>query len=124
MKGISSSPSCGAFVMELFHSRTNAHMQHLRTRSFAAHMALGTYYDKIVDLTDHLVEAYQGRYGLIDYPEVPFKQDSDPITMLKGLRRYIDDNRLGMTPYSELQNIIDEIIGLYLSTLYKLRFLA
>lgn len=123
MKGISQ-PSCAALVMELMHLRTNAHMLHLKTRSYAAHMALGSFYDELVDLVDSFAEAYQGRYGLLNYPDVPFKQEADAIMMLKTTRRYIDDNRLGMVPDSELQNIIDEIVALIDSTLYKLEFLS
>lgn len=117
-------PTCGALMMELMHARTNAHMLHLKTRSYAAHKALGEFYDEIVDLIDSLAEAYQGRYGIINYPDVPFKQEADAILMIKTLRRYIDDNRLGMVPDSELQNILDEIVALMDSTLYKLEFLS
>ncbi len=116
--------SCGALMMELFHVRTNAHMLHLKTRSYAAHMALGSFYDELTDKIDSLAEAYQGRYGIINYPEVPFKQEADAIMMIKTIRRYIDDNRLGMVPDSELQNILDEIVALMDSTLYKLEFLS
>lgn len=111
-------------VMELMHSRTNAHMMHLKTRSYAAHKALNDYYDSIVDLIDSFVEAWQGRYGIMNYPEVPFRAEADAIMMLKTLRTYIDDNRIGMVPDSELQNIIDEIVALIDSTLYKLEFLS
>lgn len=117
-------PTCAAMVLELFHVRTNAHMLHLKTRSYAAHMALGSFYDELTDKIDSLAEAYQGRYGIINYPEVPFKQEADAIMMIKTIRRYIDDNRQGMTPDSELQNIIDEIVALMDSTLYKLEFLS
>jgi hypothetical protein len=97
---------------------------HLGTRSFAAHKALGEFYEEIVGKTDSLAEAYQGRYGLINFPEVPFKREADAVIMLKGLRRYIDDNRMMMVPDSELQNLIDEIVALIDSTLYKLEFLS
>ena len=123
MKGISQ-PTCAAMVLELFHVRTNAHLLHLKTRSYAAHKALGEFYDELVDLVDSFAEAYQGRYGLLNYPDVPFKQEADAIMMIKTVRRYIDDNRIGMVPDSELQNIIDEIVALMDSTLYKLEFLS
>ena len=117
-------PTCAAMVLELFHVRTNAHLLHLKTRSYAAHMALGSFYDELTDLIDSFAEAYQGRYGLLNYPDVPFKQEADAIMMIKTIRRYIDDNRIGMVPDSELQNIIDEIVALMDSTLYKLEFLS
>ncbi len=124
MKGISGAPTCGALILELFHSSTNAHIQHLRTRSYAAHKALGEYYESVLDKADSLAEAYQGRYGLIEFPNLPFKMESDSVMMLKGLRRYIDDNRMAMIQDSELQNLLDEVVALIDSTLYKLEFLS
>lgn len=124
MKGITANPTIAALVMQLFHARTNAHVLHLRTRSYAAHKALNEFYDDIVDLSDDLAESYQGRYGIQDYPELPYKPESDPVMMLRGLRRYIDDNRQAMCQHSEIQNTIDEIVTLLNSTLYKLENLS
>jgi hypothetical protein len=124
MKGISANPTVAALIMQLFHARTNAHVMHLRTRSFSVHKALNEFYDDIVDLTDNLAESYQGRYGIQDYPELPFKPETDPVMMVRGLRRYIDDNRAAMCEHSELQNAIDEIVALLNSTLYKLENLS
>ena len=124
MKGITANPTIAALVMQLFHARTNAHVLHLRTRSYAAHKALNEFYDDLVDLSDDLAESYQGRYGIQDYPELPYKPESDPVMMLRGLRRYIDDNRQAMCQHSEIQNTIDEIVTLLNSTLYKLENLS
>ena len=49
----------------LLHSKTQAHVFHLQTNSFAEHMALAGYYGGIDDLVDGLVESYQGKYGII-----------------------------------------------------------
>ena len=124
MKGISANPTVAALIMQLFHARTNAHVLHLRTRSYAQHVALNEFYEKIVDLSDELAEAYQGRYGIQDYPELPYKAESDAIMMLRGLRRYIDENRMAMCSHSELQNLIDEIVAQLDKTLYKLENLS
>lgn len=124
MKGITASPSMGAFLMELLHARTNAHVLHLRTKSYAHHMALNEFYDEIGDHTDAIAEAYQGRYGIIEYPALPYKPDNDPIMMLRSLRRYVDDTRRMVCSESEIQNLIDEAVALMDSTLYKLENLA
>lgn len=123
-KGISAAPSCESLIMQLLHLVTLTHTQHLRTRSYAHHMALGDFYDELNELTDSLAEAYQGRYGLMDLPEVPYKKETDPIMSIKTMRRYIDDNRMMMVQDSELQNILDEIVALMDKTLYKLEFLS
>jgi hypothetical protein len=124
MKGITAKSTVAALIMQLFHARTNAHVLHLRTRSYAAHKALNEFYDEIVGLTDDLAESYQGRYGIQDYPELPYKQESDAVMMLRSLRRYIDENRMMMCEHSEIQNTIDEIVTLLNTTLYKLENLS
>ena len=115
------------FVGTMFLARDVAHSVHLNTRSFAKHMALQTFYDGIVELADKFAEAYQGRHNLMGpiglmganktNNLIEFLQDS--MSELEGARYEVCDK--SDTP---IQNIIDEIIGLYLSTLYKLRFLA
>ena len=124
MKGITATPTIAGLIVQLFHARTNAHVQHLRTKSYATHVALNEFYDSIVGLADSLAEATQGRYGILEYPELPYKFESDPIMMIRGLRRYVDENRDNMCNHSELQNLIDEIVAQMDSTLYKLENLS
>lgn len=110
----------------LFHSRDVAHREHLRTQSYAQHMALGSFYSDVVDLADSLAEAYQGRYGIIKGIEfVTTKDDGDIISVLEAHLEVIEEMRYSVCEKTEtaLQNIIDEIVSLYLSTLYKLRTL-
>ena len=40
----------------LFLARDLAHREHLRTDSFAQHMALGEFYDEIIDNADAIAE--------------------------------------------------------------------
>jgi hypothetical protein len=113
-------------VSYLFHSRTQAHVFHLQTPSFAAHKALNDYYDEIVELTDGLVESYQGKYGVImNYTNFNLMQyqSCEQIqeyfmalnTTVEMLRQDISD--------SYLQNQVDNVIELIQSTLYKLKYL-
>jgi hypothetical protein len=119
--------SCEKFVGTLFLARDVAHSVHLNTRSFAKHSALNTFYDEIVDLTDKFAEAYQGKYGLIGPIALMSAKKTnnivefleDQVEELMKMRYDVVDKEC--TP---LQNIIDEILGLYYSTLYKLKFLA
>ena len=59
----------------LFLSREVAHREHLNTKSYAQHMALGSFYDTIVDNADSIAEAYQGRHGLIG--KIPMLTETD-----------------------------------------------
>lgn len=110
-------------VMTLFQARTIAHVMHLRTRSYAAHKALNEFYDEVVDVADAFAEAYQGVYGLLEFKPVAIKLPTDSVAFLTGLRGWVDQNRKAVTDRAELQNLIDEIVDLIDSTIYKLRFL-
>ena len=115
--------SAAAFVSVLFHSATVTHFMHLQTKSFAQHMALGEYYDAIVELTDKWAEAYQGCYDIItNYPK-DFHLATDPVKYLTQIKDFVDDIRKDLPSESQLQNIVDEIADQIDSTLYKLRFL-
>ena len=119
--------SCADFVGTLFLARDVAHSVHLNTRSYAKHVALNEFYDSIVDLADKFAEAYQGRHGLIGpITLMNAKKNSDIVEFLKDSLADIEDMRYKVCDKSDtaLQNIIDEIVGQYLSSLYKLRFLA
>ncbi len=115
--------SAAAFVSVLFHSATVTHFMHLQTKSFAQHMALGEYYDAIVELADKWAEAYQGCYDIItNYPK-EFHLATDPVKYLTQIKDFVNDLRKDLPSESQLQNIVDEIADQIDSTLYKLRFL-
>lgn len=115
------------FVGHLFLARDVAHSVHLNTRSFAKHKALGSFYDKVVDLADSFAEAYQGRHGLIGPISLQTaKKNGNIVEFLQDSLDEIESNRYKICEENDsaIQNIIDEIVALYLSTLYKLKFLA
>lgn len=112
-----------AFVLVLLHSGTNAHLLHLQTDSFAKHMALGEYYNEIIELVDNFAEAYQGKYKVITGYEDVYHIDTDPVKYMQGIKKYVEQYRKKLPQDTELQNIVDEIADLINSTLYKLRFL-
>jgi hypothetical protein len=115
------------FVGILFLARDVTHSVHLNTRSFSKHSALASFYDEIVDLADSFAEAYQGRHGLIGpISLMSAKKTTNVVEFLQGQLEEIESARYDVCDKTDsaIQNIIDEIIGLYLSTLYKLRFLT
>ena len=115
------------FVGMMFLARDVAHSVHLNTRSYAKHMALNTFYEEIIGLADDFAEAFQGKHGLIGpISLMSAKKTSNIVEFLQDQLDEIEKARYEVCEKTEtaLQNIIDEIVGLYLSTLYKLRFLA
>jgi hypothetical protein len=113
-------------VEKLFESRQVAHTIHLKTKSYAIHKALNHFYDDITDLTDTLVETYQGQYGLVtDYKiDIP---NINPDEIIVYLEEAAEIFKIGHNSFDEkdthLHNILDEIVGLTYQTLYKLKFL-
>ena len=109
----------------LFFARNVAHIEHLKTKSYAKHKALGHFYDDVIDLADKLAEAYQGDKGLMGeiplYAKLP---DYAIDVFLEKQLKTIYELRKDATDRSAIQNIIDEVVELYLSTLYKLRNLS
>jgi len=111
----------------LFLGRNVAHSVHLNTRSYSKHMALNTFYDEIIDRADAFAEAYQGRHGLIGPISIPAaKKTTNIIEFLQDQLVEIEKGRYDVAAKSDstLQQLLDNIVELYLTTLYKLRFLA
>jgi DNA-binding ferritin-like protein len=118
----------GQLVGTLFLSREVAHRAHLAVTgsgSFAKHSALGEFYPAVGDHGDKITEAYQGRHGLIEIPYLKYDEEDD---IVKCLEKYMDDIeelRYGAVDKKDttIQNLIDDALATYLSTLYKLRHL-
>ena len=119
--------NCADFVGMLFLARDVTHSVHLNTRSYAKHKALQKFYENIIDLADSFAEAYQGRHGLIGPITLhSAKKTANVIEFLQDSLAEIEANRYDVCDKSDssLQQLIDNIVELYLTTLYKLKFLA
>ena len=119
--------TCADFVGTLFLARDVAHSTHLNTRSYAKHKALQKFYNGIVDVTDKFAEAYQGKYGLIGpISLMSAKKTNNIVEFLEGQVDELEEMLYKVVDKycTPIQNIIDEIFGLYYATLYKLKFLA
>jgi hypothetical protein len=115
------------FVGLFFLARDVTHSVHLNTRSYAKHKALQEFYEEIVGLADGFAEAYQGRHGLIGPISLQStKKTSNVVEFLQNQLDEIEAERYNVCTKSDtaLQNLIDGIVELYLSTLYKLKFLS
>ena len=109
----------------LLHSRNQAHVYHLQTESYAEHIALQGYYEGIVPLIDGLVEAYHGNHDLVYFDTVDEIENGASIenvikyfdklyTIVEKLRKEKD------LQDSWIQNDIDTVVSLIMSTKYKL----
>lgn len=114
----------GRLIAILFLSREIAHREHLKTTSYAKHIALNEFYDGIIDIADSIAEAYQGKYGVIDtIPMLDAPAPEDIADVLEKQLALVERLRYTAVDKQQtaIQNLIDEAVALYLSTLYKLR---
>jgi hypothetical protein len=119
--------SCEKFIGMLFLARDVTHSVHLNTRSYSKHKALQKFYENIIDRADTFAEAYQGRHGLIGpIALMSAKKTENVVAFLEDQLAELEAIRYEVCDKDDapLQNLIDGIIELYLSTLYKLKFLA
>lgn len=119
--------NCTQFVSALFHARTQAHIFHLQTKSFARHSALGSFYDGIVDLADRFVEAYQGKYGIIKgyKAQEDFEEgDDNVLSFFQQLEKFVASHQNQIPKDPDLLNIHADMLDLIHTTQYKLKHLS
>jgi hypothetical protein len=118
--------AAGKFIGVLFLSRTVAHQLHLKTDCFSEHSALNTFYEDIVDHADGIAEQWQGEQEeLLDIPTLAAKDATNPLKYMKETLKWIENNRYDAFEKTDtsIQNDIDNVVKLFRSTIYKLRFL-
>jgi len=115
-------------ISTLMASRDQAHIFHWQVNgpsSYSEHKALGKYYDAIPDMLDALVEAYQGKHGILKgfAPAERFDEYSKDgvVKYFKALATYVD--RVYDKLPKEDTNIINQLDtfkDLIYTTIYKL----
>lgn len=120
-------------IAKTFETRNFAHKAHLNTRVYAQHMALGEFYEDLIEAVDAVVEAWQGMFGLIDADSFktaePKGNDFDitgsVIPHLRDESDWIEVNRDEIAGSSNaVANLVDGVTAVYLKAIYKLENLA
>ena len=112
-------------VSRTFAARDVAHREHLRTRSYAEHVALGDFYTTVIEQIDSIVEAYQGKFGMIGDYQVETSPIVNITTWLMAEMDWIEVNRDALANgATSIQNLIDGLLETYQRTIYKLTYLA
>jgi DUF1680 family protein len=115
------------FIGLLFLARDVTHSVHLNTRSYSKHVALNIFYERIIGAADDFAEAYQGRHGLIGPITLnSAKKTANVVEFLENSLAEIEAARYDVCDKSDstLQQLIDNIVEIYIRTLYKLKYLA
>ena len=112
-------------ISKVFAARNAAHLEHWSTGSYSKHKALGEFYVKVIDRLDGLVEAYSGAFGKIEKIALDQGSSSDCSALLGEQAVWISHHKDEICrEIDALENIVDEIVSLYLTTLYKLKELS
>lgn len=109
-------------VNMLFNARTNTHIAHLQTRSFAAHKALNEFYDAVVGIADSFAESAQVN-GILTGYDLGKLYTGSIESYLKG--QYTELMAMkSQFKEGHLLQLIDDATELYASTIYKLTVLS
>ena len=111
------------FISVLRNSSPQVHIFHNQTRVYSEHIALGGYYDDVLDIIDRLTETYKALYGEIEgYTSMPYKDytnNQDTVNYFRALYQYVESNR-ELFRDRFFQAILDELSELINQTIYRL----
>ena len=79
-----------SFCASLFHCRDVLHIVHLKSKSYAEHVAVESAYEGLLDMADEITEKLADKYGLkiITKKDMPQFHDYDSFAPRAILRAY------------------------------------
>lgn len=109
-------------ISQLFAARDTAHLLHLKTKSFAKHLALSDLYDSLLASADSIAEIYQGKYGIMNIPNPSFtQQENDPVLFVQHLAGWSESVKGNFNQAdTHLLNEWDTLIAAIYRAKYKL----
>lgn len=114
-------------ISRVFYIRNLAHFSHWRAKgegSYAKHVALGEFYPDVIEAIDPIVEALQGLHDLIGTIPAPSYSSNDILKCMQQDVAWIEKHHDEICQGNRgVANLIDSLTGVYLSAIYKLRFL-
>lgn len=97
--------------------------KHLRTAKYAKHIALNDFYEDMPEKVDALIEAWMGVNGkkIKGYENILQSANMNTLTYLKELKKIAKQGYELMGGEKELEALLDDIVELIDSTLYKVK---
>jgi len=113
-------------IAKVFSTRDILHFAHWNTQKYSKHIAFQDLYDALVDSLDEIVEAYQGKYGLLtNLKTYAMSMPECVCTHVKEEAKWIEDNKDKIANgCPSVANIIDDLVAKYYKTVYKLENLG
>lgn len=114
----------GDFFGTLQEAVTNIWKYHLTTDKHFIHEELRTTYYALLEITDHIIEAYQGLVCVIPADQYVNKVSSAGLSCveyLRNMRSFIRTSRtVFLQEWTEIHSLIDDILKELDTTLYKI----
>jgi len=115
-------------VQWLLQTLNQVKVYHWATKSYAAHKALDEFHEKLSELADTFVEMMMGKMGPIKGGaaiRMEVATDANPKNVTAFIEAFCENARsvhksLATKKATELQNILDEMMGLADKTVYLL----
>lgn len=100
--------------------------KHLRTAKYAKHEALDELYKEMPEKVDALIEAWMGAHGkkVGSFQNILSSSNMNTLKYLGELKRVCKEGYALMGDNDELKSLLDDIVNLINSTLYKVKELA
>ena len=109
-------------IARVFCTRNCAHLAHWNEDSGYRHEVLGEFYGDIVDLLDKFVETYIGNFGELGSVKIKGEECESLMSCLEDDLKWMEANAEEITQdVCALENILDELMGVYLQTRFKLK---
>ena len=123
-------PTNNMTIEELFgtlqQSVVSGWRKHLRSAKYGKHMALDEFYKEMPEKVDALIEAWMGAHGkkVGNYVNLLTSSNMNTLAYLKELKRVCKQGYALLEENDELKSLLDDIVNLINSTLYKVKELS
>ena len=100
--------------------------KHLRSAKYGNHKALQEFYEEMPDKVDELIEAWMGAHGkkVGNFTNIISAGNLNTLSYLKELKKVCKEGYMLMGENDELKSLLDDIVNLINSTLYKVKELS
>ena len=100
--------------------------KHLRTAKYGKHVALNDFYEELHDLVDALIEGYMGATGkkIKGFDNIIQSKNMNTLAYLQELKKICKQGYDLLDENEELEGLLDDIVNLINSTLYKVKELS
>jgi uncharacterized protein YgfB (UPF0149 family) len=100
--------------------------KHLRSAKYGKHVALQEFYEEMPDKVDALIEGWMGANGkkIDKFTNILKSSNMNTLSYLKELKKICKDGYDLLDDNEELESLLDDIVNLINSTLYKVKELS